>query len=80
MQECDVLLCNHTGIMHLASAVNKPVCVIFKHGEIKRWGPLNLSSVVLEERDDDSLSIDTVSNTLLKMLDTDSFLNTKGTS
>ena len=68
MQECDVLLCNHTGIMHLASAVDKPVCVIFKHGEIKRWGPLNSGSVVLEERDDDSLSSDTVLNTLLEML------------
>ena len=68
MQECDVLLCNHTGIMHLASAVDKPVCVIFKHGEIKRWGPLNSGSVVLEERDDDPLSPDTVLNTLLEML------------
>ena len=68
MQECDVLLCNHTGIMHLASAVDKPVCVIFKHGEIKRWGPLNSDSVVLEERNDDSLSSDTVLNTLLEML------------
>ena len=68
MQECDVLLCNHTGIMHLASAVDKPVCVIFKHGEIKRWGPLNSDSVVLEERNGDSLSSDTVLNTLLEML------------
>ena len=68
MQECDVLLCNHTGIMHLASAVDKPVCVIFKHGEIKRWGPLNSDSVVLEERNDDSLSSDTVLNTLLEIL------------
>ena len=68
MQECDVLLCNHTGIMHLASAVDKPVCVIFKHGEIKRWGPLNSGSVVLEERDDDPLSPDTVLHTLLEML------------
>ena len=68
IQECDVLLCNHTGIMHLASAVDKPVCVIFKHGEIKRWGPLNCDSVVLEERDEDSLSPDTVLNTLLEIL------------
>ncbi len=69
IQECDVLLCNHTGIMHLASAVDKPVCVIFKHGEIKRWGPLNCDSVVLEERDEDSLSPDTVFNTLLEILE-----------
>ena len=68
IQECDVLLCNHTGIMHLASAVNKPVCVIFKHGEIRRWGPLNSASVVLEERDNDSLSPDTVINALKNML------------
>jgi len=68
IQECDVLLCNHTGIMHLASAVDKPACVIFKHGEIRRWGPLNSASVVLEERDDDSLSPDTVLDILLKML------------
>ncbi len=70
IQECDVLLCNHTGIMHLASAVDKPVCVIFKHGEIRRWEPLNSASVVLEERDDDSLSADTVLDILLKMLNT----------
>jgi heptosyltransferase III len=70
IQECDVLLCNHTGIMHLASAVDKPVCAIFKHGEIKRWGPLNSNSVVLEERGEDSLSPDTVLNTLLEMLNT----------
>jgi heptosyltransferase III len=68
IQECDLLLCNHTGIMHLASAVDKPVCVIFKHGEVKRWGPLNCTSVVLEERGEESLSPDTVFNTLLKML------------
>jgi len=70
IQECDVLLCNHTGIMHLASAVDKPVCVIFKHGEIKRWGPLNPASVVLEERDNGSLSTNTVLTTLLEMLNT----------
>ena len=68
IQECDVLLCNHTGIMHLASAVDKPVCVIFKHGEIKRWGPMHRNSVVLEERDKDSLSPDTVLNILFKIL------------
>jgi len=54
--------------------------VIFKHGEIKRWGPLNSSSIVLEERYDDDLSPDTILNALLKMLDTDSFLNTNGKS
>ena len=72
IEECDVLLCNHTGIMHLASAVDKPVCVIFKHGEIKRWGPLNPASVVLEERNDDSLAPETVIESLLTMLNTTS--------
>ena len=77
IQKCDLLLCNHTGIMHLASAVDKPVCVIFKHGKIKSWGPLNSDSVVLEERDDDSLSPDTVINTLITMLKTTSITNRK---
>jgi heptosyltransferase III len=72
IQECDVLLCNHTGIMHLASAVNKPVCVIFKHGEIKRWGPLNSGSIILEERGDDSLMPDTVLNAILEILSSNS--------
>lgn len=74
IQECDVLLCNHTGIMHLATAVDKPVCAIFKHGDFKRWGPLNAASVVLEEKDEDSLSPDVVFNTLLEMLNTKSSL------
>jgi ADP-heptose:LPS heptosyltransferase len=60
--------------MHLASAVDKPVCVIFKHGEVKRWGPLNSDSIVLEERDEDSLSPDTVLNAILEMLNTNSTL------
>jgi heptosyltransferase III len=75
IQECDVLLCNHTGIMHLASAVDSPVCVIFKHGEIKRWGPLNPASEIFEERDNDSLTPETVIESLLIMLNTTS--NTK---
>ncbi len=68
MQQCDLLFCNHTGIMHLATAVEKPVCVIFKHGEIQRWGPRHPASRVLEERGQDSLSPETVIDTLKEIL------------
>jgi heptosyltransferase III len=68
MQQCDLLFCNHTGIMHLASAVEKPACVIFKHGEIKRWGPRHPTSVVLDDRHQDNLMPETVINTLNEIL------------
>ena len=68
MQQCDLLFCNHTGIMHLASAVEKPACVIFKHGEIQRWGPRHPTSVVLDDRHQDTLTPETVINTLKEIL------------
>ena len=64
IQQCDLLLCNHTGIMHLASAVEKPACVIFKHGEIERWGPRHPDSIVLDDRHQDNLKPETVISTL----------------
>ena len=68
IQQCDLLFCNHTGIMHLASAVEKPACVIFKHGEIQRWGPRHPTSVVLDDRYQDNLMPETVINTLNEIL------------
>lgn len=70
IQQCDLLFCNHTGIMHLASAVEKPACVIFKHGEIQRWGPRHPASIVLDDRHQDNLTPETVINTLEKILKT----------
>ena len=54
--------------MHLASAVEKPACVIFKHGEIKRWGPRYPTSVVLEDRHQNNLLPETVIKTLEEIL------------
>ena len=68
IQQCDLLFCNHTGIMHLASAVEKPACVIFKHGEIKRWGPRYPTSAVLEDRHQNNLLPETVIKTLEEIL------------
>ena len=53
--------------MHLASAVQKPACVIFKHGEIKRWGPRYPTSVVLEDHQN-NLQPETVIKTLEAIL------------
>jgi ADP-heptose:LPS heptosyltransferase len=69
MQQCDLLFCNHTGIMHLASAVEKPACVIFKHGEIQRWGPRHPASIVLDDRHQDTLTSETAINALKEILD-----------
>ena len=70
IQQCDLLLCNHTGIMHLATAVEKPACVIFKHGEIQRWGPRHKKSMVLDDRYQNNLTPEIVINTLKEILRT----------
>jgi ADP-heptose:LPS heptosyltransferase len=68
IQKSDLLFCNHTGIMHLASAVNTPVLAIFKHGEIARWGPYHTPNVILEERHSDALTPETVLESIGKLL------------
>ena len=70
IQQCDLILCNHTGIMHLATTVEKPACVIFKHGEIQRWGPRHKKSVVLDDRYQNNLTPEIVINTLKEILRT----------
>lgn len=67
-QKSDLLFCNHTGIMHLASAVNTPVLAIFKHGEIARWGPYNTPNIILEERYSDALTPDTALESIAELL------------
>ncbi|MCH8157183.1 MAG: glycosyltransferase family 9 protein [Nitrospinae bacterium] len=69
IRKSNLLFCNHTGIMHLASAVQTPIVVIFKHGEVARWGPLHTRHVVLEERGDDTLSSETVLENIDRLLD-----------
>jgi len=68
IKRADLLVCNHTGIMHMASAVNTPVVAIFKHGEIFRWGPWNTPHRVLEERNSDALPPETVAEAAKQLL------------
>jgi ADP-heptose:LPS heptosyltransferase len=68
IKKSTLLFCNHTGIMHLASAVRTPVVAIFKHGEIARWGPINTQHILLEERNADTLSPETVLNKIDQLL------------
>jgi ADP-heptose:LPS heptosyltransferase len=63
-----LLFCNHTGIMHLASAVGTPVVAIFKHGETARWGPINTQNILLEERNSDILSPEIALNKIEQLL------------
>lgn len=68
IRHSDLLFCNHTGIMHLASATQTPVLVIFKHGNVKRWGPCHTRHVILEERNQDDLSPATVRESIDRLL------------
>ena len=68
IKKSDLLLCNHTGIMHLASAVETPIVVIFKHGEIARWKPINTPHILLEEKKPDTLSPETILDKINQLL------------
>ena len=68
IKKSDLLFCNHTGIMHFASAVETPVAVIFKHGETTRWGPTNTPHIILEEKNSDSLSPEIVLDQINQLL------------
>ena len=68
IQKSHLLFCNHTGIMHLASAVITPVLAIFKHGDISRWGPYNTPNLILEERSGDSLTPDAALQSIDELL------------
>ena len=68
IKRSNLLVCNHTGIMHLASAVQTPALVIFKHGEISRWGPVGNRHIILEERNGDNLSPNTVIENIRNLL------------
>lgn len=68
IKKSDLLFCNHTGIMHLASAVKTPVVVIFKHGETERWGPVHTPHALLEERNSNNLSPETVIKNIDRLL------------
>jgi ADP-heptose:LPS heptosyltransferase len=68
IKKSDLLFCNHTGIMHLASAVKTPVAVIFKHGETARWAPVHTRHVLLEERNPNTLSPETVIENIDRLL------------
>lgn len=68
IKKSDLLFCNHTGIMHLASAVQTSVVVIFKHGETARWGPVNTQHSLLEERNSDILLPETALESIEQLL------------
>jgi len=54
--------------MHIASAVETPLVVIFKHGQTWRWGPVNTRHILLEERDSDILLPETVLESINQLL------------
>ena len=70
IKKANLLICNHTGIMHVASAVKTSILAIFKHGDVKRWGPYDVPHIILEERENDELTPDTVLKSVCTLLNT----------
>lgn len=68
IRQSRLLLCNHTGIMHMASAVRTPVVAIFKHGDKARWSPCNTKYRILEEHNGSTLSVEKVLETINDIL------------
>jgi ADP-heptose:LPS heptosyltransferase len=48
IEQCDVLVCNDSGPMHIAAALGVPTIAIFERGEPRWFGPVGKQHVVLE--------------------------------
>jgi len=47
LAECDLVVANDTGPMHVAAALGKPLIALFGPGEVSRWGPRGPNHVVI---------------------------------
>jgi len=71
MQKADVVLCNDTGVMHVACAAGARTLAIFGPTDPRRWAPrcVNLTIVRAEGGDLRRLTAETVSARALELLD-----------
>ena len=47
--QCDVVICNDSGPMHIAAALGVPVVAVFRTGDPKAYGPRGLNHTVVGE-------------------------------
>src|SRR5204862_179683 len=47
IEQCDLLVCNDSGLMHMAQAVRTPVVAIYGPTDIRRTAPLGEHNVVI---------------------------------
>jgi ADP-heptose:LPS heptosyltransferase len=45
--QCDLVLCNDSGPMHIAAALGVPVVAVFRTGNPKAYGPRGLNHAVV---------------------------------
>lgn len=67
---CDVIVCNDTGIMHLAAAVDVPLVAIFGPTNPAEWKPIGDKFIALRDdrKSTDAISTQQVYETLAKFL------------
>lgn len=51
IKNIDILLCNDSGAMHIATAVATPLIAIFGPGDVQRVGPFNNSEALVIQKD-----------------------------
>lgn len=69
-KNCDAIVCNDTGVMHLAAAADVPLVAIFGPTDPAEWKPIGDKFVALRgnRKSTDAISVEHVYSTLGKLL------------
>ena len=74
--QCDVLVCNDSGPMHIAAALGLPVVAVFRTGNPRAYGPRGLNHTVVGEGAQSGIASDVAVEDVLSAVE--STLSTRG--
>jgi heptosyltransferase-2 len=70
ISQCDLLICNDTGIMHLGASVGLPLVAIFGPTDPVEWKPVGENVVAIRGDDEtvDSVTVESVLEGVLELI------------